>query len=100
MMVCERQGLAQQADWFPFADLSTANEKIKLLCILCASVVKNLNGYACYRGMKLRIYHFWMLKGKKTNNNEKKSADKASQKTWRIFIARRPAAYYLTERSI
>jgi hypothetical protein len=35
MMVCELQGLAQWTDWFPFADLSTANEKIKLLCVLC-----------------------------------------------------------------
>jgi hypothetical protein len=37
MMVCECQCLAPQADWFLFADLSTANEKIKLLCVLCAS---------------------------------------------------------------
>jgi hypothetical protein len=36
---------------------------------------------------------------KKPINNEKKSADKASQKTWHISIARRPSAYYISKRA-
>jgi hypothetical protein len=36
---------------------------------------------------------------KKPINNEKKSANKASQKTWRLSIARRQEAYYISKRS-
>jgi hypothetical protein len=40
-----------------------------------------------------------MLKGKEKEKNETKPADKASQKTWRLSIARRQEAYYISKGS-